>query len=106
MIIRETFGNGFVRQVEVRDADSGVFHQMPIGSDESEVGTPVDYSVSWPITSYAVDAVRITIDTSQTYSSEEIDSVIMRGVVAPDLTGPNVGRIHPTRRIFGANQSG
>jgi methionine-rich copper-binding protein CopC len=89
-IIRETFGNGFVRQVEVRDSDSGVFYQMPIGLDDSQVGAPVDYSVSWPITSYAVDAVRITIDTSQTYSSEEIDSVVLRGVVAPDLTGPHV----------------
>ena len=59
-----------------------VFNLMPIGTDDSLPGTPVDFSVSWPITDYSVDAVRVTIDTSQTYSSEEIDSIQLRGVVA------------------------
>ena len=82
-VIRETYGNGFVRQVELRDAVTGVFHVMPIGTDDSQQGTPVDFSLSWAETSYAVDAIRITVDTNHSTRSEEIDSVQLRGRGAP-----------------------
>lgn len=90
VIIRETFGNGFVRSVEVRDTDTGLFHLVSDAVDDSQPGTPVDYVVSWPITSYSVDAVRITIDTNHSLSYEEIDAVRLRGVVPPDTSGPRV----------------
>nr|WP_286177679.1 S8 family serine peptidase [Rhodopirellula sp. JC639] len=90
VIIRETFGNGFVRSVHVRDADTGLFHLVSDAPDDSQPGTPVDHNVAWPTTSYLVDAVRITIDTDHSLTFEEIDSVRLRGVVPPDLTGPRV----------------
>ncbi|MCO8121989.1 S8 family serine peptidase [Stieleria sp. TO1_6] len=94
-IIRETFGNGFVRAVEVRDAETGLFQTMDIGEDDSQPGTPVDYNVSWPMTEFAVDAVRITIDTDHSLGFEQIDSVRLRGVVAPDVVGPRVIQTNP-----------
>ncbi|QEF97271.1 Thermophilic serine proteinase precursor [Stieleria maiorica] len=89
-IIRETYGNGFVRTVEARDAETGAFHVVSTDVDDSQPGTPVDYVVSWPMTAYDVDALRITVDTSHSFTFEEIDSVRLRGVVAPDTTGPRV----------------
>lgn len=89
-IIRETYGNGFVRMVEARDHDTGLFHIVSTETDGSQPGTPVDYFVSWPMTAYNVDAVRITIDTSHSFTYEEIDSVRLRGIVAPDTTGPRI----------------
>ncbi|QDV46065.1 Thermophilic serine proteinase precursor [Stieleria neptunia] len=90
VIIRETFGNGFVTAVHARDADSGVFHLVSTAQDDSQAGTPVDYNVSWPMTDYLVDAVRITVDTDHSLSYEEIDSVRLRGIVPPDTSGPRV----------------
>ncbi|MEO1616200.1 MAG: Ig-like domain-containing protein, partial [Planctomycetota bacterium] len=89
-IIRQTFGNGFVRQVDARDSETGQFTRVFDGVDDSLPGTPVDFLVSWPMTSFAVDALRIFIDTTQSFSYEEIDAVQLRGVVAPDLSGPRV----------------
>ena len=83
VVIRETYGNGFVDAVEVRDATTGQFHLVSSGPDDSQPGTPVDYVVSWPQTTYAVDAVRITVDTNHSASYEEIDAVQLRGIVAP-----------------------
>ena len=88
--IRETFGNGFVRTVEVRDSETGLFTTVSTGPDDSQPGTPVDFVVTWPLTSYTVDAVRIGIDTDHSPNYEEIDSVQLRGVPAPDVTGPMV----------------
>ncbi|PAY16161.1 hypothetical protein CKO51_28085 [Rhodopirellula sp. SM50] len=89
-IIRETFGNGFVQSVEARDSETGMFHVVSTDTDDSQPGTPVDYFVSWPMTTYNVDALRITIDTNHSFSYEEIDSVRLRGIVAPDTSGPRI----------------
>jgi hypothetical protein len=79
-IIRETYGNGFVRRLEVRDASTGTFETVSTQEDPSQPGTPVDYSVSWPRTTYLVDALRITIDTDHNLSTyEEIDAVELLG---------------------------
>lgn len=79
MWFRAVTGNGFVRQVELRDSDTGVFHLMSIGPDDSQPGSPVDFTLSWTETSYTVDAIRITVDTNHSLRSEEIDSVQLRG---------------------------
>ena len=55
--VRETLGNGFVSKVEVRDT-GGVFHEVFSGPDPSQPGAPADFTVTFPTTSYKVDAVR------------------------------------------------
>src|SRR5262249_17393357 len=89
--IRETWGNGFVTRVEVRDATTGAFATVWSGVDPSAPGTPVAYVVSWTQTSYLVDALRITVDTNHNLKTwEEIDAVSLLGSTAngglPTLT--------------------
>lgn len=78
-LIRETYGNGFVRKVEVRDTND-VFHTVWAGVDTSLPGAPVDFLVSWATTGYLVDGLRITTDTNHNPSTwEEIDAIQLRG---------------------------
>ncbi|MEM6473221.1 MAG: Ig-like domain-containing protein, partial [Planctomycetota bacterium] len=100
-IIRQTFGNGFVRQIEVRDAATGNFEVVSTATDTSQPGSPVDYVITWPQTSYPVDAIRITVDTNHSGSFEEIDAVTLRGVVPPDTVGPRVVSTVPNRGMSG-----
>lgn len=102
VVIRETYGNGFVRMIEVRNSLTGEYSIVSTAIDDSQPGTPVDYSVSWPMTDYSVDAVRITVDTNQTFGFEEIDAVQLRGVVAPDAAGPYVIATDPNSTHSGA----
>ncbi|MCA9135141.1 MAG: Ig-like domain-containing protein [Planctomycetales bacterium] len=94
-IIRETYGNGFVVMVEAREVETGLYHVVSTEPDGSQPGTPVDHFVTWPMTQYDVDAIRITIDTNHTFGFEEIDAVKLRGVVAPDTTGPRIVATNP-----------
>jgi hypothetical protein len=89
LTIRETYGNGFVSKVEVRDT-GGVFHEVWAGTDTSAQGNPVDFAVTFPQTSYLVDAVRVTINPSASTSWEEIDSVQLHGNTVPDTIPPTV----------------
>ena len=85
--VRETDGNGFVTKIEVRDL-AGVFHEVWSGVDPSPQNTPADYAVTFPATSYKVDAVRVTIDTNRNVGSwEEIDAIKLDGTVAPAAGG-------------------
>src|SRR5207249_8332688 len=77
--IRETFGNGFVTRVEVRNAATGAFESLWSGVDPSMPGTAVNFQVSWTKTAYLVDALRVTVDTNHDPSWEEIDAVQMLG---------------------------
>jgi len=43
VMVRETCGNGFVAQVEVRSVSSGEFEEVCGGVDPSFAGTSVDY---------------------------------------------------------------
>lgn len=77
--IRETFGNGFVYQVDVRDT-SGVFHTAWNGVDPSLPGAPVDFLVTFPQTPFLVDAVRIHVDTDHDlFAWEEVDAITLHG---------------------------
>ena len=51
---------------------------------------PFNNLVSWDPLSSPVDAVRITVDTNHATTYEQIDSVQLRGVIAPDTRGPKV----------------
>ena len=84
VVVRETYGNGFVTRVEVRNAETGEFETVSTETDPSQPGTPVDYLVSWPKTAYSVDAVRIIVDTNHNLSTyEEIDAVWLLGHAPP-----------------------
>jgi len=85
--IRETFGNGFVFQVDVRDL-AGVYHTVWVGIDPSQPGMPVDFLVEFPLTGFMVDAVRVHVDTDHDLSAwEEIDAVVLHGVEDSDGDG-------------------
>ncbi len=88
--IRESNANGFVTQVEVRNAASGAYQTVWTGTDSSAPGSLVDFQVSWTKTAYLVDAVRITVDTNHNLNAyEEIDAVQLQGstvFVGPSLS--------------------
>ncbi|MEM6470297.1 MAG: S8 family serine peptidase, partial [Planctomycetota bacterium] len=90
VMVRETFGNGFVRGIDLRDADTGGWTSMSIPADQSQPGQPAEYVATWPLTDFEVDGVRVQIDTDQTANFEEIDAIQLRGVPAPDLQGPAI----------------
>lgn len=94
--IRETNGNGFVTQVEVRNATTGAFTSVWSGVDSSSPGAPVDFQVSWSPTAYPVDGLRITVDTSHDLGTwEEMDSAQLRGAtVAPVASFANSGAVN------------
>ncbi len=76
VVIRESWGNGFVTKVEVREAGpTPTFHEVWSGVDTTAPGTPADFAVYFPLTSYLVDAVKIWVDTSHSGDWEEIDAV-------------------------------
>jgi RHS repeat-associated protein len=78
--IRETWGNGFVTQVDVLDTND-VLHTVWTGVDPSQPGAPVDFRVSWDRTPYLVKGVKIYIDTTHNPGTwEEIDAIQLHGV--------------------------
>lgn len=94
--IRETYGNGFVYKIDVRDT-SGSWHTVWQGNDNTQPGKPADFFVRWNVTDYLVDGVKVYIDTDHNLSTwEEIDAVQLSGldtdvipavsIIAPDDT--------------------
>ena len=76
--IRETYGNGFVYQIDAVDTSS-VLHTVWTGTDPSLPGNPVNFMVNWT-TSYLVQGVKIYVDTNHNLSAwEEIDAVRLSG---------------------------
>jgi MYXO-CTERM domain-containing protein len=90
--IWETWGNGFVRTIELLEAD-GTSHTIFAGVDPSLPGAPVEFSNNFARTAYIVNAVRITTDTNHNLATwEEIDAVQLRGnTTAPDNPVPVPG---------------
>jgi Ca2+-binding RTX toxin-like protein len=73
--IRETFGNGFVRSIELLD-NQGDYHSIWSGSDTSLPGRPVNFRVDFKRTNYLVVGAKINVDVDHNLSAwEEIDSV-------------------------------
>jgi hypothetical protein len=78
-VIRETWGNGFVYQVDVLDLNN-VLHTVWTGTDPSLPGAPVDFAVSWPRTAYLVKGLKIYVNTDHDpYAWEETDAVKLIG---------------------------
>jgi VCBS repeat-containing protein len=93
VIVRETCGNGFVYQIDVRDT-AGSWNTVWTGRDPTPRVTytdevnkttnavPVDALFAFPETPYLVNGVRIRTDTSTTLGRmEQIDAVTLRGRV-------------------------
>ncbi len=90
--IRETYGNGFVTRIEVREAGTSTLHTVWSGTDPSLPGSPVDFEVSWPQTGFFVDALKVTVNSYHvTNDWEAIDAVQLEGWKQPpisDTTAP------------------
>jgi choice-of-anchor A domain-containing protein/RHS repeat-associated protein len=83
--VRETFGNGFVTQVDVLDT-SNVLHTVWTGTDPSQQGTPVDFTVGFAPTPYLVKGVKVYVDINHSPSWEEIDAVSLHGATQVPVT--------------------
>jgi hypothetical protein len=83
--IRETFGNGFVFQIDALDTN-GVLHTVWTGTDTSAQGVAYDFSVSWTETAYLVNGLKVYVDINTSASWEEIDSIMLSGVTDPTAT--------------------
>ncbi|MFO0929428.1 MAG: tandem-95 repeat protein [Gemmataceae bacterium] len=97
VLVRETGGNGFVRQVVLIGEDD-TEHLVWAGLDPSQPGTPFDLTVAFPQTAYAVQAVKLVIDTDHVPDEwEAVDAVRL-------LTGGAVGGV--TLTGVSADESG
>ena len=95
-MIRETFGNGFVTLIETLGVDD-IYRTVWAGTDDSQPGSPVDFVVSWPTTSYSVAGLRITIDTNHDLGAwEEIDAIQLYGTLEGAGSGDPVLSIGDT----------
>ena len=87
--VRETWGNGFVRQLDLIDVQ-GNEHTVWSGVDPSAPGAPVDFTVSFETTRYLVRSVRVHIDTSHNLGAyEEVDAVQLLGTLTPPNDPPS-----------------
>jgi len=89
--IRETYGNGFVYQIDVIDLSSA-FHTVWSGIDNSAPGTPVDFLATWATTGFLVNGLKVYVNTEHNQSAwEEIDSIQLHGnSVAQSVSAPSI----------------
>lgn len=100
VMIRETYGNGFVYQVDALDVNDNL-QTVWTGIDPSLPGSPVDFEISFPKTSFLVKGVKIYVNTDHDLDAwEEIDAVQLRSSQANaqvflivENTGTGEGRI-------------
>jgi hypothetical protein len=85
--IRETYGNGFVYQVDAIDT-LGNLHTVWQGTDTSLPGAPVNFGVSWNTTSYLVAGLKVYVNTNHSGAWEEIDSIQLAGMSDRPLPEP------------------
>lgn len=82
-VVRETYGNGFVYQVDAIDTQGGL-HTVWTGTDTSVAGAPVDFSLSWNQTAFQTTGLKIYVNTDHDLAAwEEIDAVRLLGNTAP-----------------------
>lgn len=87
-LIRETYGNGFVRRIEALDS-AGQYHLVWAGTDDSQPGAPVDFLASWAPTSFLVVGLRVVTDTQHNLGAwEEIDAIQLIGDSVPAIPEP------------------
>ena len=82
VVIRETWGNGFVFQVDLLDVNN-VLHTVWTGSDPSLPGSPVNFTINFALTDFLVQGVKVYTDTNHNLKTwEEIDSIQLSGSAA------------------------
>ena len=85
--VRETYGNGFVTRIEVREAGTSTLHTVWSGTDPSLPGSPVDFAVSWPQTGFFVDALKVTVNSYHVMNDwEAIDAIQLVGWDRPPIS--------------------
>ena len=90
--IRESYGNGFVTEVWVRNASTLAWELVWSGIDPSTPGSLVDFEVTFTPRSYLVDAVQITINTDHSSGLYEgTDAVRLCGSTVPPPPPVTVG---------------
>lgn len=78
-VIRETYGNGFVTQVEAIDT-KGESHVVWKGEDKSAPGAVADFEIGWAKTDYLVKGLKVSLTTKkQPGTWTEIDSIQLLG---------------------------
>lgn len=86
--IRETYGNGFVYQVDAIDT-GGSLHTVWSGNDASAPGAPVNFSLLWTQTDFLVSGLKVYVDTDHNLSTwEEIDAIQLAGSTTPGSDVP------------------
>ena len=94
VMIRETYGNGFVYQVDFLFIDTNSTQTVHTWTDvdPSQPGSPVDFTISIPATTTPVNAVKIYVDIDHDVNAwEEIDAVqLLDGVNTPPVTNGNL----------------
>lgn len=92
-LIRETWGNGFVTQVDAVD-QNGLLHTVWSGTDTSLAGKPVDFMVNWATTSFTTVGLKIHVNTEHSQSTwEEIDAVSLFGQTDAPSQVPEPGSL-------------
>lgn len=77
--IRETWGNGFVSQIDALDTNN-TLHTVWSGIDPSQPGNPVNFLANWNITQFLVTGLKIYVNTDHNLQTwEEIDSIQLHG---------------------------
>ena len=79
VLIRETYGNGFVRKIFAIDT-AGKIYQVWAGVDKTQPNYTVNFIATFPKTSYLVKAVKVVIDPEHDQNAyEEIDAIQLQG---------------------------
>jgi hypothetical protein len=79
VLIRETYGNGFVTRIDLLDNGDAWHNEVWTGTDNSQPGSPVNFHASFGgATAYLVKGIRIHVDTDHDPDAwEEIDAVYL-----------------------------
>jgi hypothetical protein len=80
-VIRETDGNGFVSRIDALDTGA-TYHQVWTGTDPTLPGAVGWFTPKWTQTAYAVQGLRVYVNTDHDPDWEEIDALYMVGKTA------------------------
>ena len=79
VLVRETYGNGFVTKIFAIDTQ-GAVHQVWAGKDKTQPNYTVNFIATFPKTTYLVKSVKVVIDPNHNMSAyEEIDAIQLHG---------------------------